>query len=184
MGKKIPKNILKEHGNITLLFAVSLVVLIFFIGLSLDVGMVYMQRSELISLLQVAKEDRFTYQDSIRYADNPGLMTYQVAADTLDANGFDGELKVFFKEEPPKYHRREYQMRLQLSKEYSFTFLKIFGQKPVNITVSQDGGETYGEGGSDVIWYPPLSPANYNGCYTRKADRSFSFSGGVLPGGW
>ena len=174
----------REDGNILVLFASVLTILIFFIGLSLDVGMLFLRRNSMQSLCQMVREDRFTYQDSIRYASNPGLESYQIISDTMAANAFDGTVKVYFYEEPPAANYRYYRIRTELSDEYSFTFARLFGLDTMTLTVFLDGGETYGEGLSDVVWYPPLSAASYNGSYTSQPGGGYIYDGADLPSSW
>ncbi|RFZ75654.1 hypothetical protein DS742_27855 [Lacrimispora amygdalina] len=174
----------REDGNILLLFAGSLTVLIFFIGISMDLGLIYLKRNALMNLCQLVKEDRFTFQDSIRYSDNPGKDSFTMIEDALRRNHFDGTVKVYFKEEAPETNYRYYKIRTQLSEEYSYTFLKIFGADTTTITVYFDGGETYGEGISDVIWHPALPVSSYNGSYTSQPDGSCDYDSGDMPADW
>ncbi|WP_349672914.1 pilus assembly protein TadG-related protein [Lacrimispora sp.] len=174
----------REDGNILLLFAGCLTVLIFFIGISMDLGLIYLKRNALMNLCQLVKEDRFTFQDSIRYSDNPGKDSFTMIEDALRRNHFDGTVKVYFKEDAPETNYRYYKIRTQLSEEYSYTFLKIFGADTTTITVYFDGGETYGEGISDVIWHPALPVSSYNGSYTSQPDGSFGYDSADIPADW
>ena len=61
-----------ESGNILVMFACSLIVLVFFIGLTIDVSMVLWQKGQLVNDAQLIKNNRFVYQESVRYADKPG----------------------------------------------------------------------------------------------------------------
>ncbi len=174
----------QERGNMIILFAGTLVVLIFFIGLSLDIGMICLQRNSMQNLCQIVREDRFTYQDTIRYAENPGEASYQIIYDTLKGNGFDGTVKVYFYEKEPESNNRSYRIRTELSEEYAYTFGRIFGKTTDTITVSLDGGETYGEGGLDVVWHSPKDVSTYNGSYTSQSDGGYAYDSGDIPADW
>lgn len=184
MKHKIRRFCRQESGNIIILFAGMLVVLIFFIGLSLDIGMIYLQRNSMQNLCQLIREDRFTYQDTIRYADNPGLASYQIIYDTMADNNFNGTVKVYFYEETPQSNYRYYRIRTELSKEYSYTFARIFGLTTTTIKVSLDGGEAYGESLNDVVWHSPLAAANYNGSYTSQPGGGYVYNSHDIPAGW
>lgn len=183
MKPKILPRFEQESGNIIVLFAGTLIVLIFFIGLSLDIGMICLQRNSMQNLCQLIREDRFTCQDTIRFADNPGETSYQLVYDALKGN-FDGTVKVYFKEKTPQSNDREYRIRTELSKEYSYTFAKVLGMTTTTVTVSLDGGESYGEGGSDVVWYPPDPVSSYNGSYTSQSDGTYVYDNKDFPGDW
>lgn len=184
MRKKLVKAVKSEEGGIILLFAGILVILIFFVGLSLDMGMLYLKRNNMQNLCQLIREDRFTYQDTIRYADNPGLATYQVAARSLESNDFNGQVKIYFCEDTPQFNYRSYRVRTELSEDFSFAFLQILGLSSIKLTVHLDGGETYGEGGDDVIWYPPEPVSSYNGSYTGEPGGGYTYDRSDLPDDW
>ena len=174
----------QERGNIIVLFALTLVVLIFFIGLSIDISMICLQRNTMQDLCQIIREDRFTYQDTIRYADNPGLTSYQIIYDSLEDNNFNGTVKVYFCEDEPASNYRSYHIRTELSEEYSYSFARIFGFTSRTVTVSLDGGETYGESGNDVVWHSPIAVADYNGSYTSKPSGGYIYDSHDIPPGW
>ncbi|WP_313073776.1 hypothetical protein [Lacrimispora sp.] len=174
----------RENGNILLLFAGTLTVLIFFVGISMDLGLIYLKRNALMNLCQLVKEDRFTFQDSIRYSNNPGRDSFMMIEDAMKRNHFDGTVKVYFKEVPPESNYRYYRIRTQLSEEYSYTFLRIFGADTTTITVYFDGGETYGEGLSDVIWHPSSPVSSYNGSYTSRSGGGCDYDSADMPSEW
>lgn len=173
-----------EDGSVILLFAACLVVLIFFVGIAIDLSMAYMQRNDLENLCQLIRQDRFTYQDTIRYADNPGASMYQVVSNTMADNGFDGTITVYFYEKNPEANYRYYRTRVKLEKEFTFYFLRLFGADHATIAVSVDGGETYGEGMTDVVWHPSIPVSGYNGSYTGTATSGYTFTSGDVPAEW
>lgn len=174
----------RENGNILLLFAGALTVIIFFVGISMDFGLIYLKRNALMNLCQLVKEDRFTFQDTIRYSDDPGRESFLIIEDTMRRNNFDGTVKVYFYEQPPASNYRYYQIRTQLSEEYSYTFLKIFGADTATVTVYFDGGETYGEGLADVVWHPLAPVSSYNGSYTSRPGGGCDYDSSDFPQDW
>jgi hypothetical protein len=178
MKHTIRRLLKEERGNIMVLFAGSLIVIIAFIGLSLDIGLLSLERNSLQNLSMVIREDRFTNQDKIRYAKNPGQVSYEIICETLEKNGFDGTVKVYFYEEPPKSNNRVYHIRTVLSKEFSWNFARVVGMTTTPISVSQDGYESYGDKGLDVVWYPE-NTSSYNGSYSNGV-----FVAGDIPPEW
>lgn len=184
--KRMKKRFSREDGNILLLFAATLTLLIFMVGIALDLGMIYMRRNDLIDLCQLARERRFTYQNTIRYAENPGRETYQIVSNAIRENGFDGNITVYFYEQEPTPAHRYYQVRTVLSEQYEYTFLKLFGADTVMISAYLDGGEHYGgEDSTDMIWHPKIPCSKYNGSYTgTNNSQNPWFAPGDLPSDW
>ncbi|MDO4788863.1 MAG: hypothetical protein Q4A19_06880 [Johnsonella sp.] len=180
------KKLKEEEGNIIVLFAGTLLLLCFFVGIAFDLSLYYTRKNDLENLCRLLREDRFTHQDSIRYADNPGAKNYIIASKTLQDNGFAGDLSVFFKEEsfPAQANSRQYKIRIELSENFDFHFLKIFGLSNVRVKAYIDGKENYGEGGSDVIWHPSAAAETYSGVYSGSAGSGYSFTQGTFPSGW
>ena len=184
--KRIFRKCSEEEGNGTLLFAFSLVILLFFLGIGMDLGLYYAKQTDLENLCQLMRENRFTYQDSMRYADNPGQTAYDLAAGTMQKNSFAGTVTVYFQEDlqPAEANARHYRIRTELSEDFSFYFLRIFGAHPVLVQAYVDDIENYGEGGNDVIWHPAVTPDSYSGSYTGAAGGACSFVRGDFPPDW
>lgn len=184
--KEVLKRWKKEQGNMTILFAASLFLILFFVGIGVDLSLYYMRRNDLENLCRLLREDRFTYQDTIRYANNPGAAMFKIASDTMKSNQFSGEIKVFFKEEPfpAAANERKYKTRVQISEKFNFYFLQIFSLKTAPVVAYVDGVEQYGESGLDVIWHPDVSVDAYNGSYTGTVGSAYTFSAKDYPSGW
>lgn len=187
--KRILKN---EEGNVLILFAGSFILISFFIGLIIDINMIYMDNNYLQNLLQIVREERFVHQEVIRYSENPGKETYEIVHETAKKNGFNGDLKVYFKEEKPDIYNsfRSYKVRVVLSIKSDFYFGKLFKLKPIILSAKLDGGESYGDGLTDVIWHPSKDISEYNGIYSGNMEMDSSdpkynsFEKDTLPGGW
>ena len=182
------KMLKEEKGSIIAIFTLCLVILIFFVGIAIDFGAYYMKKNDLENLCRIVREDRFIFQDTVKYSDNPAAEFYNIVQDTMNKNGFKGNINVYFKEEAftAYANSRSYKMRVELSEPFSFSFLKIFGLSSVMVEAHIDGKENYGESGNDVIWHPGVNVNAYNGRYSGKAGSTYSFSPGVFPvsGSW
>ena len=184
MKKRIHGFANREEGNIILLFAGVLVILIAFVGLALDMGMLLVRRNELQNLCDLVRESRFAHQDTIRFADDPGLTSYQVATQAIVNNGFGGELTFYYREDTPADNRRKYIVRTELTEEFEFSFLKVIGLDAMDIVVRADGGGDYGESTNDVVWRPAGNVANFNGTYRGTIAGLLSFDPGAFPADW
>lgn len=187
--KKMKKFLEDEKGNVLIIFAGSMVVIAFFLGILIDVSMIYMDNNSMQNLLRIIREERFTHQDTIRYSDNPAVETYNIVRESAMENGFDGEIKVYFKEDEPEIDRsfRSYKVRISLKKESPFYFGRIFGLDTITLGAGLDGGESYGDGSLDVIWYSPIDVSGYNGSYFGNMTETgyiYNSLDDTPPGGW
>lgn len=189
--EKIKGFLKDEKGNVLIIFAGSIILMAFFIGLIIDVSMIYMDNNSMQNLLQIIREERFTHQDTIRYAEDPALETYKLVHDSARKNGFNGKIKMYFKEEERDRDTsfRSYRVRIVLEDESDFYFGRLFGLDTISLSAKLDGGESYGDGSTDVIWYPPGDVSDYNGSYfgDRGSDRDdpvHNKSEDTPPGGW
>lgn len=179
------KKLKNENGDILVIFAGVFILIVFCLALVIDVGMIYVRKNQMQDVCQVIREDRFTYEDSVRYSENPAVCCFDGIFYSARKNGFDGQIKVYFKEEEPESNRRSYKTRTVLTEKYEYTFAKILGFNETEISVSIDVDETYGEGRTDMIWHPTKSVSTYNGLY-ESFDRGdgHSFISGEIPSDW
>ena len=173
----------KEEGSIIVIFAFVLFVLIFFVGIAMDFGMMYMKKSDMDNLCSMARAECFTYREQIQYCENPGEVTYEVLKKLFAQNGFTGDFEMYFKEDydPDTWktsNSRSYKVRVILKDEYQYTFMRLFKQDKATLTASKDIEETFGDGSVDVIWHP--KNVSYNGLYKQSPH----FEKGKIPAGW
>ena len=83
MGKTARADSRREKGNVAFIFAGILIILIFFVGLATDISMVLWHHNRLENTCQLVRDNRYTYQDTVRYSDNPAASFAQYAATTL-----------------------------------------------------------------------------------------------------
>ncbi len=144
--------------------ALTMIIMIFFVGLALDVSMVLMDKSELDNLCQVVCDDRYVHDDMVRFADDPAKATVDYATSALASNGFSGDYEIEFKESRSK-DKRVVDVDVTIKCESPLYFLKIFGASAFNISSTVSYEDVYGEGGDDVVWAPSASASSYNGTY-------------------
>ena len=162
-----------ESGNILVMFACSLIVLVFFIGLTIDVSMVLWQKGQLVNDAQLIKNNRFVYQESVRYADKPGEEFEKRALQTLKLNNYEGSGKIYFNEYSRKEEERKVKVRVELNKDANTYFFQVFGVKTIPISTSIDFEDPYGEYEKDPsgksnenkVWHPKDLTSEYNGTY-------------------
>lgn len=154
-----------ERGDVAISFALMAVILIFFLGLALDMSMVLMDRNRTDGLCQVIGESRFTHRDSVRFSANPAQATVDYVTGVLRANGFEGTAVIAFEESPRHVNHRHISVCVTLYKESPFYFLRLFGANGVTTSSAITFEDDYGEGGNDVIWAPSAAVSSYNGTY-------------------
>ena len=182
-----------ESGNILVMFACSLIVLIFFIGLAVDVSMVLWQKGQLVNDAQLIKNNRFVYQESVRYADKPGEEFEKRALQTLKLNNYEGSGKIYFHEYSRKEEERKIKVRVELNKNANTYFFQVFGVKTIPISTSVDFEDTYGEYEKDPsgepnknkVWHPKDLASEYNGTYAfASASATPGRTSSDLPSGF
>lgn len=182
-----------ESGNILVMFACSLIVLIFFIGLAVDVSMVLWQKGQLVNDAQLIKNNRFVYQESVRYADKPGEEFEKRALQTLKLNNYEGSGKIYFHEYSRKEEERKIKVRVELNKNANTYFFRVFGVKTIPISTSVDFEDTYGEYEKDPsgepnknkVWHPKDLASEYNGTYAfASASATPGRTSSDLPSGF
>lgn len=183
MGEKARMSAWREDGNIAAIFAGILIVLIFFVGLATDVSMVLLRHNQLENSCQLVRDNRYTYQDTVRYSDNPAVSFARSASSTLAINGYGGEAIVYFQEDPPQDNFRHFKVRLVLTDECPYYFLRLFGQNSVQVTSQVDFEDSYGEKGDDVVWRPSSPPSSFNGAYLVEGS-NVTYLGSDLPKDW
>lgn len=169
----------KETGSVIVLFALSLVILLGFVSLALDVGMINMKRARMMDLCQQMRKARLDAKDYIMNADDPARLIYDISNQCAVDNNFKGHLKIYYQEQTdPLYPTtnwvecRTYRVRIEISQEYRFAFAAglLTGSETKKITVYLDGGEQKSSRGDDgtervPVWYP-LGDLQ-NGSYER-----------------
>lgn len=157
----------RERGSISVFTALTMIIMIFFVGLALDLSMVLLDKAKLDNLCQVVCEDRYVHDDLVRFSDNPAVVTVDYVSAALQTNGFTGQLEVAFDESTRDKSRRVIDVDVSIMKSSPLYFMKIFGFSDVKVSSTVSYEDVYGEGGDDVVWAPAVSASTYNGTYQR-----------------
>lgn len=189
----------QEKGSVIVIFALSLVTLLAFVSLAIDIGMVNMKRAAMMDLCQQMRRARLDAKEYIMNAKNPALMIYEISNQCAVANGFQGDLKVYYKEDSDPavptsdwVDRRTYTVRIELKQKYQFAFAAALfaGPGSQEIVVYLDGGEEKTSGviyGSETVpvWHPRGDLRT--GSYKRKdldGLTGYDYDPGDFPVGW
>lgn len=150
--KKILKN---EKGDIIVLSAFLFVILIGFLALIIDVGMMFAYRGKMYEIANVMRDTRFTKNitigDVTMSSTNPGEYFAGMLSSYARKNGFKGEIKIIYKEKMPKQNKREYKITIILKDKYRPKFLSLFGYKEMEVGIKLDGS---GHSERSNIYYP------------------------------
>jgi len=199
--KKIRQLKERESGDILILFACSLVVLLSLVALAIDIGMVNMKKAHMMDLVQQMRQARLDAKDYIMNADDPAVLIYKISNQCAIDNGFTGNVKVYYQEvsvpaAPTSewVESRTYKVRVELKQELKYIFAgSLFsGSDTKQITIYLDGGEQKSaqaeEGiGELPVWYPHSSGGPRIGSYSRTDTGGIGnpqFLSGDLPAGW
>ncbi len=166
------------------MFAAALVVMIFFVGLAMDASMVLMAHSRLNSMCQLVAQDHLTYQDTVRYSEQPDTDFSKCIIETLGANGFTNKGELYFTEDVRSENARHYKARIVLHGSCDTYFLKLFGLKKIDFAAQTDFDDTYGEPNDNVVWSPSASASQYSERYSFDKGAVTNFNARDLPNGW
>lgn len=146
----------KEKGNVIVLFALTLVILVIFMGLSIDFGLMYSKRNHLIEVGQLAREARFGELPYIMQADDPNAALNDVVKRCVVENGIpEDQFSTVFRDTRLTHMQRTFTIDIYLWDTYEFTFLKIFGIKQQEIRVHINGGGTVSRNNPAAgVWSP------------------------------
>lgn len=172
----------QEKGDAIVLFALSLVALLAFVSLAIDIGVVNMKRAAMMDLCQQMRKARLDAKDYIMFADNPALMIYEISNQCAYENGFRGDLKVYYREHTDPavpspstnwVDRRTYDVRIELKQEYKLAFAAAFftGSDTWEITVYLDGGEKKTSGTTGAVETVPVWYSGRSNTITRSYKR-------------
>lgn len=181
---RLQKQAADERGDVLVIFAASFMVMLFFVGLAMDASMVLMAHSRLNSVCQLVAQDRLTYQDTVRYSEQPGDDFTTCIMQTLAENQVQGKGEFYFSEDVRTEQKRHYRARLVLQDSCPAHFLRLFGVQKINFSASVDFDDNYGEPTDNVIWSPAASPGAYSGKYSFEANTKTGFSPNELPREW
>lgn len=187
-----------EKGSVVVFFAFGLVILLGFVSLAIDVGMVNMKKARMMDVCQQMRKARIDAKDYILNASDPGALIYDISNRCAIENNFEGNLKIYYSEKTDPastssnwVDKRGYQVRIELQQEHRFAFaMGIFvGSAPQTITVSLDGSELKTSTGDKNIgkipvWYPGHKR---NGSYSRTdllGVGACHYNAADLPSGW
>lgn len=189
----------QEKGSVVVFFALGLVLLLSFVSLAIDIGMVNMKKAKMMDVCQQIRKARIDAKDYILNASNPGAMIYEISNQAAIENNFEGQLKVYYSErtEPVSpsdnwVDKRSYKVRIELQQEYTFAFAvgMLVGGGPQTITVTLDGAEVKTSTGNKEIgkvpvYYPKGNVKN--GSFKRTdliGAGGYDYNASDLPSGW
>ncbi|WP_415537165.1 pilus assembly protein TadG-related protein [Dehalobacter sp. 4CP] len=147
------KRLKNEDGNITILFAVLLIVLFGFTGLVVDIGGMYLNRLHLFEVGQIIRDARFNETLAIDNSENPEATLNDIADTYAVLNGLDeSQVSVDYYQTKLTETERNYELDINLTDTYDCVFIKIFGIDTQTINVTIHGTSTAAK--SPRIWAP------------------------------
>lgn len=141
-----------ESGDIIILFAGTLILLIVFLGLSTDVILAFNKRDRLIEIGNLMKDARFDLGEELWNSNYPESTLREITLDIAAKNGLNSE-QVDVKWIPTRENEtlRAADVKITLTDKYECTVLKMLGINELPIKVKIDG-EQFKSG--TRIWSP------------------------------
>lgn len=149
------KFIKSEKGDIIILSAFLFVILIGFLALIVDVGVMFAYRGKMYEIANVMRDTRFTKNitigDVTMSSTNPGEYFAGMLSSYARKNGFKGEITIIYKEKYPQQNKRDFKITIILKDKYRPKFLSLFGYKEMEVGIKLDGS---GTSERSNIYYP------------------------------
>lgn len=147
MFKNVKKN---ERGNITILFAFILILLMIFLGLSIDVALAFNKRDKLIEVGNLIRDARFDLSEELWHAYYPESVLREIARDIAVKNNLSpNQVDVKWKETTYNTSQRVAQIDIIMTDVYKCTILKLFGVNELPIKVLIPGSQ---DKKANVVW--------------------------------
>lgn len=151
MFKNVKKN---ERGNITILFAFILILLMVFLGLSIDVALAFNKRDKLIEVGNLIRDARFDLSEELWHAYYPESVLREIARDIAVKNNLSpNQVDVKWKETTYNTSQRVAQIDIIMTDVYKCTILKLFGVNELPIKVVIPGSQ---DKKANVVWRPGM----------------------------
>lgn len=145
----------KETGNVIVLFAITLVIVIILIGFAIDFGLLYCKRSYLNEVGQVAREVRFGELPYITNSKDPNAASREVMERCIIENGIPvDQFRTEFRDTYITNNERRFTIDIYLWDTYEYKFLKLFGIKQQQINVHVVGGGCVSSAHPAGVWHP------------------------------
>ncbi|QQY80126.1 putative Flp pilus-assembly TadE/G-like protein [Keratinibaculum paraultunense] len=151
MFKKFKKN---EKGNITILFALTIMLLMVLLGLSIDVALAFNKRDKLIEVGNLIRDARFDLSEELWHAYYPESVLREIARDIAVKNNLSpNQVDVKWKETTYSTSQRVAQIDIIMTDVYECTILKLFGVNELPIKVIIPGSQ---DKKANVVWRPGM----------------------------
>lgn len=151
MFKKFKKN---EKGNITILFALTIMLLMVLLGLSIDVALAFNKRDKLIEVGNLIRDARFDLSEELWHAYYPESVLREIARDIAVKNNLSpNQVDVKWKETTYSTSQRVAQIDIIMTDVYECTILKLFGVNELPIKVIIPGSQ-YKK--ANKVWRPGM----------------------------
>lgn len=145
-----------ENGDILLLFAGTLILVIVFLGLSTDVILAFNKRDKLIEIGKLISEARIDLGDEFWHSEDPQSTLKEIAWEIAKRNGLEKnqvDVKWIVKQEASNF--RVIEINIVLNDVYKCSTLKMIGINELPITVKTKGAQDKYTGGVP-IWRPGI----------------------------
>lgn len=143
-----------ENGDILVLFAGVIIILIMFLALSTDVILAYSKKDKLVEIGNLMKDARFDLGEELWNADVPQDKLREISWEIAKRNGLTvDQMKIEWTPVKNNPNIREAKTVVTLTDEYECTTLKMLGIDKLPIKVVVEGSQVkYGS----MIWSPGM----------------------------
>lgn len=153
----------EEKGAIIVLFAFLLPVMLSFVGVGADIGMLYIKRARMLEVGHIIRNARFNETIIFNNSEDPATTFDDLAKYYARLNGIEGtvinsegvevdRVSTDYEQTYLTQNRREYTVDIYLRDNYKYTFLRVLGfdSQDFNIAIHGSGWMENSNG----VWAP------------------------------
>lgn len=124
-------------GQVTVLFALCLVVLLGFVGFAIDFGGAWSMRTRFDGILESTEQSCMAQANAVKYSTQPGVTARMQVLELLQRNGFTGKATVWYTEAPESATGaadRWAGVKVRLQGTWGTAFLSVLGARELDVT--------------------------------------------------
>ncbi len=130
-----------EKGNVLVIVALTLPTLVFLIGFCIEVGLLYLEKSNLHEVGMIMADSRYLQMEILADSKTPAPTLDNLMKEYAYKNGLTPDQVKTKYSIVKQGNKKTMTVSIELRKRYEFTFMKIFGYDDIVIVDTIQGAE-------------------------------------------
>lgn len=137
MSGTAPKRSRGMAGQVTVMFALMLIVLVAIVGFAVDLGGAWGMRTRFDGILESTEQSCMAQANAVKFSNKPGVTARMEVLELLQRNGFTGKVTVWYTEAPESATGaadRWGGVKVRLQGKWGTAFLSVLGTSELPVT--------------------------------------------------